>query len=151
MKIVHKREQGIEREWIEERHCVHVRAIDKIFMELWVVCCRCRCRQFHVGICIIIGKRRRSLWSVISGNASDAQQFTIDFLHSLLNFFLIIGFISTKECHSTCSAFNRFAFQMQKRKKEYSNLKSNVFSGFLSFRSVCLWQMMFQYVKCKYV
>lgn len=53
---------------ILEKHCA--RSIDKIFMGFGSCLLSLpRCRQFYMSneVCIIIGKRRRSLWSVIFG------------------------------------------------------------------------------------
>lgn len=75
MKIVRR-----EREWIKENHCIHVRAlIDKNFYGVAVA----DANLMSNGICIIIGKRRRSLWSVVSRKQTLRYRF---FEHSFLKF-----------------------------------------------------------------
>lgn len=74
-----------EREWIKENHCIHVRAlIDKNFygVALFVVAVA-DANSMSNGICIIIGKRRRSLWSVVSRKQTPWYRF---FERSFLKF-----------------------------------------------------------------
>lgn len=71
-----------EREWIKENHCIHVRAlIDKNFygVALFVVAVA-DANSMSNGICIIIGKRRRSLWSVVSRKQTPWYRFFERFL-----------------------------------------------------------------------